>query len=582
MRKGITVVRAHGLLFACVLFAALAMTGGGVFAVLGAPPKGASGGKTTEAAQTARELSPAAAVSLNQRIRQVLQEQPDVAEAMRVTTSESTSGTAAEKRTVNTSPSAARPAVQKTGEAGAASAEQTPSAVTPESFSAHFSGVSMTPAVAERLRCTNRMMRVVPTADAGDTGQAELPAKRTGLAKNVKISKSSGDLLSGLSMAADYSTMCQALGVVNGTDPALLEAIDINDLTSDGDGSAEYFQANGIPDLAELLLLETALKNSSFDLGGITNAALVDRWNEIEAQLVLGEGVTSVDPSIVRMAIAYCMLGNTGSSYCGAMIAVAAGLVPVDDNAIDVLFIPMPWPFSQWGDLDNDGFSNLLEWQETANIGSGEGEGEGEGEPTFTARSAAYNVSALGAGQQPSGTFYTVSFTQTGPGVTTYPAELKYKSGTSATLWAFPRYPWKFTGWTVNGTLHQENPLVLTAAATVHVQYDTDPTASLYFDDPRLEQAVRVLINKLSGPILWSDVMGDSPLTTLDASGLGITDLDGLEQLISLTSLNLYDNNIVRIVPVCDLSTLTELNLGRNRISNAAPLAGLVNLRSWK
>jgi hypothetical protein len=75
------------------------------------------------------------------------------------------------------------------------------------------------------------------------------------------------------------------------------------------------------------------------------------------------------------------------------------------------------------------------------------------------------------------------------------------------------------------------------------------------FADPNLEAAVREAIGKPTGEILVSDVAG---LTRLGAPERGISNLDGIQHLTQLTSLDLYDNQISDISPLMDNPGLGE------------------------
>ena len=67
-------------------------------------------------------------------------------------------------------------------------------------------------------------------------------------------------------------------------------------------------------------------------------------------------------------------------------------------------------------------------------------------------------------------------------------------------------------------------------------------------------------------------------LTELNASGVGISDLTGLEFATNLTSLNLSINSITDVSPLSGLTNLTELDLRGNGITDVSPLSGLTNL----
>jgi hypothetical protein len=67
-------------------------------------------------------------------------------------------------------------------------------------------------------------------------------------------------------------------------------------------------------------------------------------------------------------------------------------------------------------------------------------------------------------------------------------------------------------------------------------------------------------------------------LVMLDASGLGITDLGGLESALNLKSLVLRNNGLADISLLTDLVKLERLDLGQNSITAVSPLEGMANL----
>ena len=73
------------------------------------------------------------------------------------------------------------------------------------------------------------------------------------------------------------------------------------------------------------------------------------------------------------------------------------------------------------------------------------------------------------------------------------------------------------------------------------------------FEDPDLEEAIRVAINKPEGEIEPSDV---DLVQTLDATGYGIENLEGIDALSELRQLYLEDNFVKSVAP---LATLTKL-----------------------
>lgn len=88
--------------------------------------------------------------------------------------------------------------------------------------------------------------------------------------------------------------------------------------------------------------------------------------------------------------------------------------------------------------------------------------------------------------------------------------------------------------------------------------------------DANLRAVVADALNKtLTGAITAVDM---AVLRSLDAAGLGIVDLTGLERADNLTHLNLDDNAIVDIGPLAGLTELTELRLTGNAVRDVAPL----------
>lgn len=70
-----------------------------------------------------------------------------------------------------------------------------------------------------------------------------------------------------------------------------------------------------------------------------------------------------------------------------------------------------------------------------------------------------------------------------------------------------------------------------------------------------------------------------SDVTELDLSGLGITDIQALEECTALVSLTIRDNSISDLSPLMGLSTLKTLDAANNRISDLSPLMGLTSLQ---
>src|SRR5947207_8460859 len=93
------------------------------------------------------------------------------------------------------------------------------------------------------------------------------------------------------------------------------------------------------------------------------------------------------------------------------------------------------------------------------------------------------------------------------------------------------------------------------------------------FKDKNLEKAVRKFVFEKRDndkPIVEADVAN---LSTVQGTGLEITDLAGLEKCVNLASLDLAKNRIKDLGPLKGLSKLQYLNLADNQVENLAPLA---------
>lgn len=97
------------------------------------------------------------------------------------------------------------------------------------------------------------------------------------------------------------------------------------------------------------------------------------------------------------------------------------------------------------------------------------------------------------------------------------------------------------------------------------------------FPDPGLDAAVRQAINKPTGDILDTDLVGVG-FTALDGWERNISDLAGLEHCTDLTWLVLNVNQITDLTPLAGLINLWMLRLEVNQIADLTPLAGLTNL----
>lgn len=95
-----------------------------------------------------------------------------------------------------------------------------------------------------------------------------------------------------------------------------------------------------------------------------------------------------------------------------------------------------------------------------------------------------------------------------------------------------------------------------------------DGAATFAFADSALQVAVDEAVASTSGP-----------LVALSASGRGIADLGGIEQLTQLEALDLAHNAIRDLSPLAGLRQLRFLDLGNNQIEEVSPLGSLEQLQ---
>ena len=99
---------------------------------------------------------------------------------------------------------------------------------------------------------------------------------------------------------------------------------------------------------------------------------------------------------------------------------------------------------------------------------------------------------------------------------------------------------------------------------------DNDRVADI--PDPAMRTVFERALNKGPGqPIGVNEI---AEITKLDARGLHVKDLTGIEHAANLWSLDLSGNAVADLTPLEGLSSLTLLHLDGNEVSNIAPLAG--------
>lgn len=93
-----------------------------------------------------------------------------------------------------------------------------------------------------------------------------------------------------------------------------------------------------------------------------------------------------------------------------------------------------------------------------------------------------------------------------------------------------------------------------------------------FIRDKALDSAVRAALGKPLGFLSQADLLD---VTEINAAGLNIETLDGLEGCRNLTVLDLRSNSIRSITPLENLVNLRVLDLGDNNITQISALSGL-------
>ena len=105
------------------------------------------------------------------------------------------------------------------------------------------------------------------------------------------------------------------------------------------------------------------------------------------------------------------------------------------------------------------------------------------------------------------------------------------------------------------------------------------PPPRVEFTDPVLEELVRKSLNRPTGSLTTREL---KELTVLEASGQGLTSLEGLQYAVNLRTLVIADYSLTDISPLNTLKKLESLQLLGTQASNLTPLENLKSLRELK
>ncbi len=412
--------------------------------------------------------------------------------------------------------------------------------------------------------------------------------------------------------------------------------VDINGFFINEYGDPWFCGPNGILDQAELIIVQDVLNSASTvdfsEHGGVSHTTALAHWlmllDTVHAMSIPSASLSEEQEAALERVIAgYIMLGDPASLLAGVYFGLAAGWGMVDTGmSVNELCGTMPGPFSVAGDFTGPmccetgapcnpaRFSNFAKWvlsmvtemiyhkteeppvDDVFEVYRGLLNGDTCDQKDMLA-GIANSDNDFDDVHFGDAHFHSVTVETVGQFLNPLASRTDHIAGEPVTLIALPDYPWAFDHWEVSsgeGETYASytvyDPVLEIAAlnvdTTVRAVGVKDLTAAITFEDRQLEQAVRAAANKLNpnDALLWGDVDG---LTMLEARGLGIASLDGLQYLTSLIYLDLRDNHISYLGPLGALTNIETLYLGHNYLDQSfdpykshplAPLAGMAHL----
>ena len=114
-------------------------------------------------------------------------------------------------------------------------------------------------------------------------------------------------------------------------------------------------------------------------------------------------------------------------------------------------------------------------------------------------------------------------------------------------------------------------------------QTERIPGESVHIPDPTLRSVIAETLGKAPDAAITVEEM--ATLTHLEAGGMDIQNLEGLQFATNLEDLRLRGNPLSDLSPLTELTTLKEIEISGKSLSDLSPLAGLVNLEGvgfWK
>ena len=114
-------------------------------------------------------------------------------------------------------------------------------------------------------------------------------------------------------------------------------------------------------------------------------------------------------------------------------------------------------------------------------------------------------------------------------------------------------------------------------------QTERIPGASVHIPDANLREVIVETLGKAPNTAITAQEM--ATLTYIEAEGMDIQNLEGLQFATNLEELRLRGNALSDLSPLSGLTTLKEVEVSGESLSNLSPLAGLTNLEGvgfWK
>lgn len=165
--------------------------------------------------------------------------------------------------------------------------------------------------------------------------------------------------ISTLDLVGDFAFFLQAIGSSAGVDTFDRNGIDYT--TNDKKEIIRVYAGNGVPDVAELYLIEAALKNPKLSLShrsAISHGVVWTAWQTNLAQAMMD--LPAQDDRFIRIVAAYMTLGDfdTVESLRDMLRSTLNGL---EIEILDYDMFPQRY-FRMKDDADNDGVPNVVEW----------------------------------------------------------------------------------------------------------------------------------------------------------------------------------------------------------------------------